>query len=248
MPRIALCCLVASLLFPPSVRAADKTTKETLTSGGRTRTYYLYAPESARKAGPAPLVVLLHGSGRDGRSLTDKWESLAKKEGFIIAGPDALPGPGWNIPLDGPDYLHDLVEELKQQLNIDPRRVYLFGHSAGAGHALMMAVLESEYFAAVAVHAGAMHESNFQYIERAARKTPIAIWVGTKDDFFPLPVVRATRDAFKAGGFAPELTEIPGHTHWYYDRAPQINKSVWTFLKQHALTGDPRYEHVYFAR
>jgi poly(3-hydroxybutyrate) depolymerase len=247
MPRIVMCCL-ASLLFPLSASLAEKVTKESLISGGRTRTYYLLVPQSARKAGPAPLVVLLHGSGRDGRSLTDKWESLAKKEGFIIVAPDALPGPGWNIPLDGPDYLHDLVEELKQQLNIDPRRVYLFGHSAGAGHALMMAILESEYFAAVAVHAGAMHESNFRYIERAARKTPIAMWVGTRDDLFPLPVVRATRDALKAGGFTPELTEISGHTHWYYDRAPQINRSAWAFLQQHALTAEPRYEHQYFAR
>jgi poly(3-hydroxybutyrate) depolymerase len=247
MTRIVMCC-VASLILPLVASAADKVTKETLVSGGRSRTYYLFVPQSVRKMGPAPLLVLLHGSGRDGRSLTDKWESVAKKEGIILVGPDALPGAGWQIPNDGPDYLHDLVEELKQQLNIDPRRVYLFGHSAGAGHALMMAVLESEYFAAVAVHAGAMHESNFRWIERAPRKTPIAIWVGTRDNLFPLPVVRATRDALKAGGFAPELTEISGHTHWYYDRAPQINRSVWTFLRQHALTAEPRYEHQYFAR
>jgi poly(3-hydroxybutyrate) depolymerase len=247
MTRIAMCC-VASVLLPVSAGAADKVTKETILSGGRTRTYYLLVPQSARKQGPAPLLVLLHGSGRDGRSLIDKWQSLASKEGIILVGPDALPGPGWNIPLDGPDYLHDVVEELKQQLNIDPRRVYLFGHSAGAGHALMMAVLESEYFAAVAVHAGAMHESNFRIIERAARKTPIGMWVGTRDDLFPLPVVRATRDALKAGGFSPELTEISGHTHWYYDRAPQINRAVWTFLREHALTSDARYEHHYFAR
>jgi poly(3-hydroxybutyrate) depolymerase len=248
MPRIVMCCVVANLLLPLTASAADKVTKETLISGGRTRTYYLLAPQSARKGEPAPLLVLLHGSGRDGRSLVDKWESLAKKEGIVVVGPDALPGPGWNIPADGPDYLHDLVEELRQQLNIDPRRVYLFGHSAGAGHALMMAVLESEYFAAVAVHAGAMHESNFRMIERAPRKTPIAMWVGTNDALFPLPVVRATRDALKAGGFTPELTEISGHTHWYYDRAPQINRSVWTFLRQHALTGEPRYEHLYLGR
>jgi poly(3-hydroxybutyrate) depolymerase len=247
MTRIGLCCALA-LVFSLTASGADKVRKETILSGGRTRTYYLFLPASARKAAAAPLLVLLHGSGRDGRSLTDKWESLADKEGIILAGPDALPGPGWNIPLDGPDYLHDLVEELKQQLNIDPRRVYLFGHSAGAGHALMMAILESEYFAAVAVHAGAMHESNFRMIDRAARKTPIAMWVGTKDDLFPLPVVRATRDALKAGGFAPELTEISGHTHWYYDRAPQINRSVWAFLRQHSLLAEPRYEHHYFAR
>lgn len=247
MTRIVM-CWAASLLIPFAASAADKVTKETFLSGGRTRTYYLFVPAAARKSGPAPLLVLLHGSGRDGRSLIDKWESLANKEGIILVGPDALPGPGWRIPDDGPEFLYDVIELLKQQLNIDPRRVYLFGHSAGAGHALMMSVLESEYFAAVAIHAGAMHESNFPFIERAGRKTPIGMWVGTKDALFPLSIVRATRDALKAGGFAPELTEISGHTHWYYDRAPQINRNVWAFLKPHVLPAEPRYERQYFAR
>jgi hypothetical protein len=59
---------------------------------------------------------------------------------------------------------------------------------------------------------------------------------------------KVTKEALKAGGFSPEPTEISGHTHWYYDRAPQINRAVWTFLRDHALTSDARYEHHYFAR
>jgi predicted esterase len=144
--------------------------------------------------------------------------------------------------------LVDLIEMLKLQLDIDPRRVYLFGHSAGAGHALLVAVLESEYVAAVAVHAGAMHPSNFSFIERAKRKTPIGIWIGTNDALFPLKVVRATRDALTAQGFEPQLTEIPGHTHWYYDRAPEINKNAWVFLRQYTLSGEPKYERYGFSR
>jgi poly(3-hydroxybutyrate) depolymerase len=152
------------------------------------------------------------------------------------------------FPEDGPDFLHDLVEMLKRQFDLDARRVYLFGHSAGAGQALMMAALESEYFAAAAVHAGAMPESAFPLIERATRKTPIGIWIGTNDALFPLEVVRATRDALSAQGFAAELTEIPGHTHWYYDRAPEINKKVWAFLRQHTLPSEPKYERHSFVR
>jgi poly(3-hydroxybutyrate) depolymerase len=241
MTRVLTVC-AAALLVSAAAGAADKMTKETFISGGKTRTYYLLVPEAAKKAKPAPLLVLLHGSGRDGKSLLEKWEPLAKKEGIILVGPDAISSDGWRVPQDGPEFLYDLISMLEQQLDVDPRRVYLFGHSAGAGHALVMAVLESQYLAAVAVHAGAMHESMFPYIERAQRQTPIAIWVGTNDALFPLKVVRATRDAFKAQGFEPELTEIPGHTHWYYDRAPEINKKVWTFLKQYSLTEEPKYE------
>src|SRR3954467_7370046 len=79
-----LTCWIA-LLLPLSASAADKATKETFGSGGRTRTYYLLVPESAKKSGSPPLIVLLHGSGRDGKSLLDPWTPLAKKEGIVIA-------------------------------------------------------------------------------------------------------------------------------------------------------------------
>jgi predicted esterase len=155
---------------------------------------------------------------------------------------------GWRLPEDGPEFLYDLVELLANQITIDRRRIYIFGHSAGAGHGLVMALLESEYFAAVAVPAGALPESSFPMMERRARKTPIAIWVGTNDALFPLSVVRATRDALKAHGFRPELTEISGHTHWYYDTAGDINKKVWAFLRQFDLPNEPKYERYPFFR
>ncbi len=226
---------------------AQEISKELITSKGKKRAYYLFVPEKLYPA--PPLIVLLHGSGRNGLSLVEKWKDLAKKEKVIIVGPDALDSQGWQIPEDGPDAVHELVEALKAKYAVNARRVYLFGHSAGAGQALYLSLLESEYFAATAVHAGALHGSqNSQLIERAKRKIPIAIFVGTNDSFFPLPMVRATRDALNAKGFNSELTEIRGHTHWYYDRAPEINRSAWEFLKRHELTGEPLYEEYQFNR
>jgi hypothetical protein len=43
----------------------------------------------------------------------------------------------------------------------------------------------------------------------AKRKIPMFIQVGDSDAFFPLKVVRATRDVLNENGFAVELTEIP---------------------------------------
>jgi poly(3-hydroxybutyrate) depolymerase len=234
-------------LAPPS-GAAEKIVKESIRSHGKERTYYLFVPDKVSPAAPAPLIVLLHGSGRNGLSLVEKWKELAKKEGVIIVGPDALASQGWRIPEDGPDFIHELVEALKDKYPVNARRVYLFGHSAGAGQALYLSLLESEYFAATAVHAGALAAEDGPYIERARRKIPIAIFVGTNDQLFPLPVVRATRDALNARGFKSELTEITGHTHWYYDRAAEINRSAWEFLKGHELGGEPKYEQHQFSR
>ena len=238
--------LLISLLMPPVM--AQRIQKETMRYEGKRRTYYLFVPEKITTAAQTPLLVLLHGSGRNGLSLVEKWKELAEKEGVIIVGPDSLNSRGWRIPADGPDFIHELIKFLKAKYPVNPRRIYLFGHSAGAGQALHLALLESEYFAATAVHAGALGADDNSYIERAHRKMPIAIFVGTNDQLFPLPVVRATRDALNAHGFNSELTEIVGHTHWYYDRAPEINRSAWEFLKNHELVDEPKYEQYRFNR
>jgi len=213
---------------------------DTITSGGRKRSYYLFVPDNLRA--PTPLVVLLHGSGHNGRSLIDKWQDLAEKEGFIIAGPDSEDPSAWVLGKDGPDFLHDLVEALKSKHPINPRRVYLFGHSGGAVFGLVMSTVASEYFAAVAVHAGAFRsKTEIEMISFAKRKIPISIWVGTSDPFFSLREVRATRDAFGAKNIVVQVNEIPGHDHNYYGIAGRINASAWEFLKQVELSAEPKY-------
>jgi poly(3-hydroxybutyrate) depolymerase len=70
----------------------------------------------------------------------------------------------------------------KAKYPINPRRVYLFGHSAGASFALHMSLMESQYFAAVAIHAGALRGTTWKLIDLAKRKIPISIQVGDSDD------------------------------------------------------------------
>ena len=234
------------LLFSTPVSAKDDITKELITSNGKTRAYYLYVPSTIKPGSPAPLIVMLHGSGRVGMSLVEKWKDLAKKEGFIITGPDSSDIRGWRSPQDGPDYLRDLVEEIKSKYSINPRRVYLFGHSAGASFALEMALMESQYFAATAIHAGILPPEDSDLLDSAKRKIPISIQVGDSDQGFPLKVVRATRDLLNAKGFSAELTEIAGHDHWYYDMAPKINLKAWEFLKKYELEADPVYRKFQF--
>ena len=239
--------LITTCLFVclTSAAAKDDITKELITSKGKTRAYYLYVPPTIKPSSPAPLIVMLHGSGHVGMSLVEKWKDLAKKEGIIIAGPDSTEPRSWSSPKDGPDFLHDLVEELKTKYPINPRRVYLFGHSAGAIFSLQMSLLESQYFAATAVHAGAL-PPDASLIDLAQRKIPIFIQVGDVDPFFPLKAVRATRDALNAKGFSVQLTELPGHDHNYYDVAAKINSSAWEFLKKYELESDPVYQTFQF--
>jgi poly(3-hydroxybutyrate) depolymerase len=230
-----------------SVAASDKVVKEVFTSQNKKRAIYLFVPESIKSGTPAPLLIVLHGSGRNGLTLVDKWKDLAATEGIIVVGPDSLDPAVWNSPTDGPDVLRDLVESIKSRYAINPRRVYLFGHSGGAVFALYMSLLESKYFAAAAIHAGAISK-NDPVIAVAKRKTPIAMFIGTKDRLFPLEAVRGTRDDLKKQGFTVELTEIPGHDHWYYNLAPKINQNAWDFLRKHQLSEDPQYEQYNWNR
>jgi len=101
--------------------AKDDITKELMTSGGKTRVYYLYVPSTIKAGIPTPLIVTLHGSNRAGITLVEKWKDLAKKEGIIIAGPDATNLQGWGSPQDGPDFLRDLVESLKEKYPINSK-------------------------------------------------------------------------------------------------------------------------------
>jgi tetratricopeptide (TPR) repeat protein len=142
--------------------------------------------------------------------------------------------------------MRDLVEDLNSKYPINSRRIYMFGHSAGAGFALRMALYESQYFASSAIHAGALDSDGIELIKIAKRKTPIHLQVGDRDPLFSVIEVRKTRDALIAGGFPVDLLVIPNHNHWYYERAPKINLTAWEFLKAHELSKDPVFENYVF--
>ena len=242
---IGLWVLPLLAFFTISAFASPIITKELLTSGKKTRAYYLYVPEKLK--GPAPLLIVLHGSNRNGISLVEKWKDLAKREGLIVAGPDSTDTKQWGTPEDGPIMLLDLATELESKYPVDKRRVYLFGHSAGAVFALNMSMLESKYFAAVAIHAGAWRDRrDFMVLSAAKRKIPIAIVVGDADQYFPMADVTATTDKLKENGFTVDLTVMKGHDHWYYDLAPKINEGEWSFIKKYQLTEDPVFEKYTF--
>ena len=224
--------LCALLLIAPA-RANEITSRFTFDYAGKTRTYYSYAPDGE---GPLPLVLLLHGSGRNGKIMVDAWKKLASRERFIVAAPDSYDSSNWSIQMDPPEFLHAVVQQVKAKHPIDENRIYLFGHSAGACHALLLAVLDSHFFAAVALHAGALVPENYHLFDYADRRTPIAIWVGSQDGFFPLDIVTATKREFESHGFHVELTVIPGHDHNYDEISDQVNSKAWSFLKKTRLT------------
>jgi len=242
---------LAALVLNLEVAAAatpGKITKEVFTFGEQTVTYYLFVPKSVTAPASAPMVVLLHGSGRNGSTLVELWKSLAEKAGIVLAGPDAQDPQRWQVPADGPAVLCGLVDDLRKAVPIvNPRRIYLFGHSAGAVFVLYMSMLESEYFAAGALHAGAWRSAaEFTSIQIAERMIPLAITVGDNDSLFPLGAVTTTADALRKAGMPVQLEIIKNHDHNYYLMSDKVNTWAWAALKDHALEGDPKYTPRHF--
>ncbi len=109
-------------------------------------------------------------------------------------------------------------------------------------YALNLSMSQSEYFAATAVHAGSWRSNEeLSYVRLAKRKTPIAIFIGDVDQYFPIDSVKKTEELLKSNQFPVQVTVMKGHDHWYYDLAPDINRKAWAFLKQHSLNAEPEF-------
>ncbi len=234
--------LAALVLFAfPLAAGAASIEQRTVVSREKKRTYAFYVPERVKPDVRAPILVAIHGSTGSGRNILERWKDMADAYGILLAGPDATDNARWASPQDGPLFLKDVVDDVAARYAIDGRRIYIFGHSAGANFALQMAILESEYFAAGAIHAGAVSSDYFSIFDFATRKIPLAIYIGTKDEFYPIEVVRATGEALKKRDFPLVYREMPGHDHNYKDVAPDINKEIWEYFSSHPLPQDPRY-------
>jgi polyhydroxybutyrate depolymerase len=108
------------------------------------RPYHLMVPASYSAARPAPLVLVLHGYGSSAAGI-DSWYHFgdtALREGFLYARPegtfDAARNRAWNYsPIHFPpwdvDYLRAVITDVRAHQNVDPRRIYVVGVSAG-GH------------------------------------------------------------------------------------------------------------------
>jgi hypothetical protein len=96
-------------------------------------------------------VRLLHGAGDRAANMVDAWKRFAAKKKIILLAPE-LPREE-NYEKAAPQVFSCVVEDVKQWVNIHAQRVCLFGNSMGGYLAYDAARFESQYFAAVAVHA-----------------------------------------------------------------------------------------------
>ncbi len=235
MTRALLAVLLSLSICSARANATDNASKISFEFAGLKRSYSLLVPLSAAASG-ASLLVLLHGSYGNGAAILSLWTTMAEQEGIVLAGPDAREREAWQLRADGPQFMRALIDDVASKHPIDRRRIYLFGNSGGAVYSLTLSMLESQLFAATAVHAGAWRAPNeFRAVPHAQRKIPIAFFIGDKDEYFPLFTVRKTQGALERAGHPVRVTVMPGHSHAYAQVAAEVNRNAWEFMKANQL-------------
>jgi poly(3-hydroxybutyrate) depolymerase len=231
---LATCLL---FLFQPSPGAfcAEQTSHQITCQGGSFQ-YLLHEPDSGSPDTlmlPRAAIMILHGAGDHADAFMEAWKSLARKENVILIAPELPLKPDFEAM--APAVFRCIIREVGTKTSLDLRRIYLFGQSMGGYLAYDAAMLDSDLFAAVALHAMGIDPQYAGIVKQARRKIPIKIYIGDRDPQVSLDGVRRTRDLLVHEGFPATLEEIKGHDHNYYALADEINADAWKFFSQHRL-------------
>ena len=190
------------------------------------RPWQLYVPPGLMP-GAAPVVVLLHGANRDGRSMIHMWMQLAEAQGVILVALNAAEG-GWRVDRLDDDFLDAVLADVADVHPVDAARLYLFGHSAGSRAAQVLGNRQPERWRAVATHAGTVDPAD---LRRVTNGPPMRHYLGTEDHIFDVATAMLAGQRVAALGHDHDLVLVPGHTHWFYVGGPIFAADAWAWFE-----------------
>ena len=166
-----------------------------------------YVPVAvARDRTPVPLLIAIHGVGGDENMFPDalgagRILALADQHGFVVASPN---GDQFTTPAD----FDRLVEQTAAQVPIDKRRIWIVGHSRGAGQALALASARRDAIAGVVCIAG------FGGVSPDRPIAPTLVVLGELDPLAQPARVAPRAEQAKAAGLSVDVQVLPqlGHT------------------------------------
>jgi polyhydroxybutyrate depolymerase len=121
---------------------------ETMQIDGRERTFTIHVPQGYDPKKPMPVMILNHGLSQTGQLIEEQFNAnkVSDRDGFIAIYPDSVnwfdvkdlrtwdSGNGLVLPGQHSgdiQFMDNIINTAKAQLNVDDRRVFMVGHSNG---------------------------------------------------------------------------------------------------------------------
>jgi polyhydroxybutyrate depolymerase len=226
-----------NLILFPKLLGSDQ--KASFIHDNIKRTFNIHLPTFYNKASHMPLVFVLHGRGGNGESMilvTRKgFNKLADKDGFIVVYPDGIE-LNWNDGrkdeeandrahrenIDDVGFISELIDNMINDYNIDPKRIYVTGISNGAIMSYRLACELSHRIAAIAPVDGNIP---IMLLSECSPSRPVSVLAinNVNDPLVPYD-----------GG------EIYGHFHrMKLGKVSSVNESIEFWVKYNKCSGIP---------
>lgn len=210
--------------------------------------YELFVPTSYDASKPTPLVVALHclSSYADEVIRYEGLTEQAEARGFVVVAPMGFNNRGWygsrgpgraserGDAANDPANLGELSELdvmnvlaiVRKEFNIDPKRMFLMGHSMGGGGTFYLGPKHPELWAALAVAAPAAFGS--PDVLASVSKIPIVVVQGDQDTLVDVKRTRLWVAKMKELGIDHTYIEVAGGDHMHpIVRSPQHMKVIF---------------------
>jgi poly(3-hydroxybutyrate) depolymerase len=188
-----------------------------------------HAPACAVGGAPSAILYSQHGSGGRGVYQVRDWQSLADQECFIVVGQDSASGTSWNTSSDVQCF-SDIADHLDTLYDLDTRRRYLSGHSAGGHWTWAIGLYNSDWFGGLAPTAGSISYAIHWGIwpHDVGRAIPVHITHGTEDSVVPFEHAEWGYQELTDAGWPVELYAVVGGGH---NDLGDHQIEAWTFLE-----------------
>jgi predicted esterase len=185
----------------------------------------VFKPDSLEEGKKYPLVVALHGYGRNPARALEHWEEAAQKVGAIAVAPQGTQQMSssafhWGELSESVPVVVAAVEKAVKEMPVDPDKVILTGFSQGGSLAYEAALSHPELFRGLIPVAGRYTASEGSAAGKIADKTKSKltrafIMVGAEDRATVLDTTKQAVKDLESAGCKVQLVTYEGVGHTY---------------------------------
>jgi predicted peptidase len=196
--------------------------REYVAPSGRKHKYFVFVPHSYNSDSEWPAILFLHGAGETGSDGIRETEvglgpAIARQATefpFVAVFPQSHTGR-WQAGSSDARTALAILNEVREQYRIDPRRIHLTGISMGGYGTWSLAAAHPDDWASIVPICGGGDPI------QADRIKDIPCWAfhGDADNVVPVERSRTMIEALRAAGGNPRYTEFRGVGHNSWDPA-----------------------------